>query len=464
LEIRTVCESIITLLPNQDDEVEAELMVVVAPDVPHSLFLDETYIHRILMNLLSNALKFTSSGYILLLIEMKNGKLVASVTDTGCGVPPSFLPQLFEPFKQAQTRGRHRGTGLGLSIIKQLLHKMEGSIEVESRFQDSEDVGIERSGSVFTITVPVQLGTSPQPVHEPVRIRPKIAIFHGGNGRSLTGLTTAWEKFEFQVIIAWEFSDISGSDLKYIWADLPFLKQNSTLLHQLLDQDQYVVLVPYDMQSALHEVPELLQAPQHFIPLQKPLIWHSIKKRIAAACQPSSKLSPPRTVRFDPKVEVLEHAAVKEASPRQIPQGQPQGQPQVEEAATKKFVVLLVEDNPINTKLGKKMLHSLGYDVLTAEDGVEAIDQIVRHDHVIDIILMDQSMPRKDGLTTTREIRQMEAVGTLSRRRPIIAVTAVVSPQAQALCRLAGTDDFLAKPLSLGKLEQALATHLDLSR
>ena len=73
---------------------------------------------------------------------------------------------------------------------------------------------------------------------------------------------------------------------------------------------------------------------------------------------------------------------------------------------------------------------------------------------------MDQSMPRKDGLTATREIRMMEEDGTLSRRRKIIAVTAVVGPEAQSMCRDAGTDDFLPKPLSLAKLGQSLKHHL----
>ena len=77
LDLRTICESIITLLPNQDEDADVEVMVVVSPNVPHSLFIDETYVHRILMNLLSNALKFTSSGYILLSIEMNNDDLVA---------------------------------------------------------------------------------------------------------------------------------------------------------------------------------------------------------------------------------------------------------------------------------------------------------------------------------------------------------------------------------------------------
>jgi CheY-like chemotaxis protein len=73
---------------------------------------------------------------------------------------------------------------------------------------------------------------------------------------------------------------------------------------------------------------------------------------------------------------------------------------------------------------------------------------------------MDQSMPVKDGVTATKEIREMEAIGALSRRRPIIALTAVVNSEAQSLFMSAGADDFLAKPLSLAKLERTLSVHL----
>lgn len=106
------------------------------------------------------------------------------------------------------------------------------------------------------------------------------------------------------------------------------------------------------------------------------------------------------------------------------------------------------------------MLTALKYQVLTADDGEDALQQIVDHDAIVDAILMDQSMPRKDGVTATREIRAMEEQGILSRRRPIIAVTAVVSAEAQALFTAAGADDFLTKPLSLDRLGQTLATHL----
>ena len=106
------------------------------------------------------------------------------------------------------------------------------------------------------------------------------------------------------------------------------------------------------------------------------------------------------------------------------------------------------------------MLMALKYQVITADDGEQAIQLIMKHDAVIDAVLMDQSMPIKDGVTATKEVRAMEAAGILSRKRPIIAVTAVVSPEAENLFKSAGADDFLTKPLALEKLQQTLATHL----
>ena len=103
---------------------------------------------------------------------------------------------------------------------------------------------------------------------------------------------------------------------------------------------------------------------------------------------------------------------------------------------------------------------ALKYQVIVADDGEQAIQQIMKHDAVIDAILMDQSMPVKDGVTATKEIRAMEATGTLCRKRPIIAVTAVVNPEAQELFKSAGANDFLTKPLSLGKLGQTLTLYL----
>lgn len=325
--MRTVCESILMLLPNKDDEADVNLMVVVSPNVPHSLFLDETYIQRILMNLLSNALKFTRSGYIILMIEMKNNKLVATVKDTGTGIPPSFLPQLFEPFKQATTRGSQRGTGLGMSIIKQLLHKMQGTIEVESIHPDTASVGPEQTGSTFTVTIPTPLSTMPDPEPIIAEVLPSIAVFHGDNERSFEGLRTAWESFGFDVVRVKHFTDLFESEWKYVWADLSFLKAYPHCLQQLLEQDRWQVLVPFDTQEALRQTPDALSGP-HLARLQKPLLWHTFADQIAAAGEPSNNA---RMVRFAPQVDIVD------GNDRE----------QVQEATAKDSVILIVEDNPV---------------------------------------------------------------------------------------------------------------------
>ncbi len=330
LDMRTVCESILLLLPNRDDAEQVDLMVVVSPDVPHSLFLDDTYIHRILMNLLSNALKFTRSGFILLLIAMEQNNLVATVKDTGSGIPPSFLPRLFEPFTQAQVRGSQRGTGLGLSIIKQLLHKMKGSIHVDSKHTDTAEIGPGQTGSTFTITIPVQLSESPQISQEATLDRPSIAIVGGENERSVQGLRIAWEAFGYDVEVFEDSFNLPDSDWKYIWVDISYLKENPTKLQQLVNRDKTPVLIPYDTQGSLKQFPEM-QSASHFITIQKPLIWHSFEQRIASSKEPSNNILT-KAVTFAPTVEVLDREYKEQLQ---------------EETMTRQPVILLVEDNPV---------------------------------------------------------------------------------------------------------------------
>jgi CheY-like chemotaxis protein len=107
------------------------------------------------------------------------------------------------------------------------------------------------------------------------------------------------------------------------------------------------------------------------------------------------------------------------------------------------------------------MLKMLNYDVLMAEDGQEAINIVKEHNHTIDVILMDQSMPIKDGITATKEIRELEAAGLITKRQTIIAVTAAAGPESRAQFLEAGIDMFLAKPLSLVKLEQTLSHYFN---
>lgn len=336
---------------------------------------------------------------------------------------------------------------------------MQGTITVESNHYEIEEVQPGETGSTFTISIPVQSITNAE--NNSFNTRPKIAIFRNGSERAIEGLQIAWEKFGFDVVLVDHFADLADIDWKYIWADMSFLAQNQACLQSLLEQDKWLVLVSYDTLHTPQQIPGLVSAPQ-FVFLPRPLIWHSFMQRIAAAGKDQAKPEVSRIVRFASKVDLVDQ----------------NGDSKKQKLSDKDLLVMLVEDNPVSTvflhfyywhltyssqinqKLGQKMLLSLGYKVKIADNGQAAVDAISQNDLNIDAILMDQSMPLKDGVTATKEIREMEVNGVLSRRHPIIAVTAVVSSQAQAAFKDAGADDFLAKPLSLAKLERTLSIHL----
>lgn len=444
LDLRRVCESILAILPNKDEDVGTELMIVVAPEVPTCLFLDETYLQRILMNLLTNALKFTQSGYVLLLVEMKDRGLRITVKDSGFGIPESFLPHLFEPFKQAQTRGAERGTGLGLAIIKQLLEKMQGTIDVESECRQINSVGVERCGSTFTANIPVSAPAAAPQSLSALGSKRQLAYYGAPDGRFFEGLQLAWSAFGFDLVRADPDSDIAGS-WGIIWIDVMYLQAHPATLRRLLNLQDRLILVSYDSQLLLDRTIGSIPS-AHIIPIRRPFVWHRMIESIASVMR-SGKASVDRAVRFAPVVDVADDETDQDPSGEENP-------------ATRHSTILLVEDNKINQKLGVKMLKTLGYKVIVANDGQEAVEKMVEHDAEIDLVLMDQSMPHKDGITATKEIREMELLGPLSRKRPIIMVTAVVGPDAQTLCMSAGADAFLPKPLAMSKLEHTLKNFL----
>ncbi|KAI1609021.1 PAS/PAC sensor hybrid histidine kinase [Exophiala viscosa] len=447
LDLRKVCESIVNILPSKDDEAATELMIVVAPDVPQTVFLDETYLQRILMNLLTNALKFTQSGYVLLLIEYSEDNLVIIVKDSGYGIPESFLPHLFEPFKQAQTRGAERGTGLGLAIIRQLLDKISGTVSVESTCSKVDGGELEKSGSTFTVSIPMPDNSIAPQSKDSVQETRQVAVYQEAESRLSEGLKTAWKTFGFEVVLADPGQKVRKT-WGLIWTDLEYLKNHPDLLERLLKVKNQLVLVPYDSQWLLDKTVGGA-APSHIIPIRRPILWHRMVETIVSVLQSGKSASVDRSVRFAEEVDIVESApadTVENGTQKQTP----------EKKALSGTTILLVEDNKINQRLGVKMLQTLGYSVMTADDGQDAVEKLVEHDSKIDLILMDQSMPRKDGVTALKEIREMEQSGELSRARPLIMVTAVVGRDAASLCISSGADAFLPKPLSLSKLEATL--------
>jgi hypothetical protein len=305
-------------------------MVVVAPEMPSTVFIDETYLQRILMNLLSNSFKFTVSGYVILLLHLKDGVLNMTVQDSGSGIPKSFLPQLFEPYKQVQARGAERGTGLGLSITKRLIERMHGSIVVKSRHQQDQGSGTSKNGSVFTLTIPI--GTLEPSLEPPQPMR--IAIMHDGRHRDIEGLTTAWRAFGAEVLPTRVTTDLSHDPETIIWADLSVLRKHHEFSLKILKQQQHFVLVPYKDKTLLDHV--LGPTPlSNIVPIRKPLIWHHIVQTII------DTLSAPRTPNLNTNIKIGQNMDAVHNSANGSKK---------QETVTESKTVLLVEDNKVYHK------------------------------------------------------------------------------------------------------------------
>lgn len=336
--MRSVLESILVLLPHEYQQVDVEILAVVEPNVPDSLLLDEAYVQRILMNLLSNALKFTSSGFVMLSLEMDDGDLIAKVRDSGTGIPSSFLPRLFEPFSQAKTRGTQRGTGLGLTIVRQLLDKMQGDISVESRHGDN-GFNPSETGTMFTIRIPIQMSPAPLPSTRQNMESGTVALF-SPSPRLLDGLKLAWQLFGYEVVIVNHFSDLANYEIKYAWADDRHLAEDADCLRHLLSQAHLTTFVPFENQESLQRLPGVLSAP-HLVPLPKPLVWHTFHKHIAIALHAATALKAPPLVENGSSVEETNGW---------------ERQRSTEGCVTSATVnILLVEDNPVSVD------HAIGF-------------------------------------------------------------------------------------------------------
>jgi hypothetical protein len=329
--MRSVFESILVLLPHQDEQNDVEVLAVVEPSVPESLLLDEAYIQRILVNLLSNALKFTSNGFVMLSLEMEDGDLIAKVRDSGAGIPSSFVPRLFEPFSQAKTRGTQRGTGLGLSIVRQLLKKMQGDISVESRHVD-DGFSPNETGTTFTIRIPVQMSPATQ-LASRHNMEPSTVALFSPPPRLLEGLKIAWQLFGYETVVVHHYSELANYQIKYAWTDFRYLSENSECLRYLLSQEHLTTFVPFEHQESLQHLPGVLSAP-HFVPLPKPLIWHTFYKRIAIASQAAAAIKNPPPVEASPKIEVRN--------------GWQKLRPEEESVTPGTVNILLVEDNAVS--------------------------------------------------------------------------------------------------------------------
>jgi len=443
-DLREVINDLIHMLENRAREKNLPLELRIDESLPWALVGDPVRIRQVLVNLVSNAIKFTDSGHVLVNIEVlwhrdQQVRLRLAVEDTGIGINAEDLPLVYEPYMQL---GQHfqrqfSGAGLGLTICRQLVNLMNGTLDVESR-----------PGEGSTFWVELTLPVAPE---NTARIRPDTRMVH--NRRILVV-----DSYELSRKITLEILSRHQAHIEAVRSAGEAL----TLLRQAFDNQ-----TPYDAVILDGFVPDMdsdLLCRQ----IRSNPEWDSMRLLILSASpqrgdaehyrQAGADAFLSKSLRESYLMAILNQLFVdaERGERRFLTRFSLQTGPATrrrQELPCSRMHVLLVEDNPVNRALTQRLLEKLGCRVTTATDGGAA--EALWRWHSFDLVIMDCVMPGVDGFEATRRFRQWEKEQGLSRV-PVVALTASAMEKDEEQCRLAGMDSFVAKPVTIEMLRAVL--------
>ena len=428
-----VVEEAAELVAESARSKDLELLAYCSPELPLSLRGDPSRLRQVLLNLASNAVKFTASGEVVVRAQLEGqttGEVVVrfEVTDTGVGLKDTDRQRLFEPFSQADssTTRRFGGTGLGLAISQQLVTAMGGELGVES--------GLGR-GSTFWFTLPFQVApadTALAPVRSAVGLAGLRALIVDDNQTNrlvLSGQLTAWGMHP-------DVTDNGDSAL--------------TLLEEAAATDEPYALALLDLNMPDMDGLELagrISRRKSLAGIELLLLTSvpDVTAEEARANGIRARLTKP--VQLSRLHAAIEAATQRPSAPRQV-----WSPPSATHPRGSRGHILIVEDNHINQLVAVAILEELGFSTEVAGNGREALASYGRHP--FDAVLMDCQMPEMDGYAATQRIRRIEGRGA---RTPVIAMTAGVGAGERERCLVAGMDDYLTKPVNTNDLNAALS-------
>ena len=471
-------ESALDLVAHKAAEKGLELASYMAPDVPGWVVGDVTRVRQVLTNFLSNAVKFTEAGEVVLsvastpsagepsteeaLTEDPSGKgtstnsslkdggraggqnvLRFAVRDTGIGIPEDRQDVLFESFEQGDnsTTRKYGGTGLGLSISQHLADLMGGHIEIDSTPGE---------GSTFTLVVPLAPAE-----------RSAVQAHERGTQPHLEGLRAlAVDDSDTNRAVLQGYGRRWGLDVDEAAEGHEALRRMKA--HQATHDDAYD-LVFLDMRLPDTDGVALIKAIRsqpgyEHVPLVMLTSIGSEEARRAAeqagcdACLTKPVRSGRLLAALDNVLRPSSRQDTKTASPDSGHSPNAGHSPDLDPALAERHPlrILIAEDNLVNQKVTRKQLKRLGYRADVVASGAEAVKALQRHAY--DVVLMDVNMPEMDGLEATREIRE----GATGAEPHIIAMTASAMEQDRERCLAAGMNDYVAKPVEPNALADAL--------
>jgi PAS domain S-box-containing protein len=417
------------------EEKNIELLFNINQSVPDNLVGDPLRLEQVLINLTSNAFKFTEHGGIIISVTKvtsNNNRVVLkfSVKDTGIGLKPEQIENLFNPFFQADssTTRQYGGTGLGLAICKRLVDMMDGEISVDSSYNEgstfyfSADFGLQQESDKSERLPDTNLRGLNVLVIDDNKMAQEILssmlssftfiVTAVSNAqRALEMLETSDQHFDL-VILDWKMPGIDGIETARL------IRQSQQLDYQPV----IVMITAHEMDSIVNECRSL-----------------NIREFIRKPTSPSTL--------FDTIIRAIKQSPVN-ADKIQI-----KSTANTEKQLTGE--ILLVEDNIINQQVAQELLELFGLSVTVVDNGKQAIQKAQIKSY--DLVFMDIQMPDLDGFETTRKIRQIPEF----RAVPIIAMTAHAMAGDREKSLAAGMDDHITKPIDPDVLQQILRAWLN---
>jgi PAS domain S-box-containing protein len=436
--LSVLIEDITELLAPRAQARKLEIAAYVDERLPVEVVGDAARLRQVLLNLAGNAIKFTSTGGVALIVEpgIWSNEISFLVRDTGIGIAPEARQRIFREFEQADERiaRNYGGTGLGLSISERIVKRMGGRITLQSQ---------PGTGSTFEVSIPLAPSDG-----------------DGGEQRAfaapdLTGqsiLLVTPQSIEAALIARrlqrWGGQTCMVSDIAVARALLPERAWHAVLVDRAFGAEDVETLGEAARVHAAQRIVMFTPAARHEIQLSsmassaftgyliKPLRAASLAARLTAVPEvPAPNLAD----------DLLGEAPEQAEAPAIAP--------------ARGLSILVAEDNEINALLMRSLLARLGHHAVITTNGEQALESWLAAKSAgapYDLVLMDIQMPQLDGIETTRRIRKLEARQS-GRQTPILALTANTLVEDRYACFEAGMDGFLIKPLDRDKLADALA-------
>jgi CheY-like chemotaxis protein len=422
-DLHELVTDVVELIAPRAQAKGIEIAAEIGDQVPHRAVGDAARLRQVLLNLAGNAVKFTDTGGVSVVVERAgDGRVRFEVSDTGPGIEPAARERIFREFEQGDgtLARRHGGTGLGLAIAARIVERMGGAIALAgagagSRFE-------------FTIDLPeVEEEDAPAPLPDLSGVNILVA-----SPSPVVGPLIVLR------LAAWGANASLASDAALVETLLPERNWTHFLVDRAFGQETTKRLADRSAPYVLHR--HVLLSPAERSELDDlraaGFVGYLVKPVRAASL--AARLAEPALA--SPLVPDFEAEAVAASTPKR-----------------RRLMVLVAEDNEINALLTQAMLARLGHVPTVVGNGLAAVTAVATA-HAMgapyDIVLMDLHLPGMDGFEATRRIRALADEGG---KIPIVALTANAFAEDRGACREAGMNGFVVKPLDRQRLEDAIA-------